>query len=216
MRIEIIGAGAVGLLLASFYAEKGVSVRLITKEKMQKGNVQINRTNVDGSMSRFQVECASTVRTNTDLIIVAVKYGQLPAVYKQLASIQPAIPLLFVQNGVAHFEEAMQLSQQHIAFSSIQFGAQKLSSYHVAHKGIGVMKLAVAKGDSSIFAKLQSFSYELLPVHWGLYFFQLHRNSPLLSNKIYSYYIFFFHFIRYERIVKRKCLFLSFNPPSRK
>lgn len=166
MRIEIIGAGAVGLLLASFYAEKGVSVRLITKEKMQKGNVQINRTNVDGSMSRFQVECASTVRTNTDLIIVAVKYGQLPAVYKQLASIQPAIPLLFVQNGVAHFEEAMQLSQQHIAFSSIQFGAQKLSSYHVAHKGIGVMKLAVAKGDSSIFAKLQSFSYELLPVQW--------------------------------------------------
>jgi 2-dehydropantoate 2-reductase len=166
MRIEIIGAGAVGLFLASFYAENGVSIRFITKESMQTSDVQINRTNIDGSMSSFQVEYASTIRTNTDLIIVAVKYRQLDAVYKQLASIDPTIPLLFVQNGVAHYDEAMQLTQQHIAFSSIQFGAQKLNVHHVAHKGIGAMKLAVAKGDTSHFASLSLFSTELLPVLW--------------------------------------------------
>ena len=166
MRIEIIGAGAVGLLLASFYAENGVSVRLITKEKKQLDNILIKRTNVDGSMSSFRVECTSTIRTNTDLIIVAVKYGQLPVVYRQLATIEPTIPLIFVQNGVAHLEEALQLTQQHIAFSSIQFGAQKLSLNHVAHKGVGVMKLAVAKGDASCFDPLQSFSNEWMPVQW--------------------------------------------------
>ena len=166
MRIEIIGAGAVGLLLASFYAESGVSVRIITKEKMQTSDVQINRTNIDGSMNSFLVEYASTIRANTDLIIVAVKYGQLHTVYKQLATIDPTIPLLFVQNGVAHFEEAKQLAQQSIAFSSIQFGAQKLSMHHVAHKGIGVMKLALAKGDSSRFAILTLTSNKLLPVLW--------------------------------------------------
>lgn len=166
MRIEIIGAGAVGLLLASFYAESGVSVRLITKEKMQTSDVKINRTNIDGSMNSFQVEYASTIRMNTDLIIVTVKYGQLHMVYKQLASIDSTIPLLFVQNGVAHFDEVMQLTHQHIAFSSLQFGAQKLSVHHVAHKGIGAMKLALGKGDTSRFASLTLFSTELLPVLW--------------------------------------------------
>ena len=185
MQIEIIGAGAVGLLLASFYAENGAEVRLITRTKnKQEKNIQIMRTNIDGSTQLFQVEEASNVRQDTDLVIVAVKYGQLHHVYEQLKTIDSMIPLLFVQNGVAHFEEAIQLEQQHIAFSSIQFGAQKLDVHHVAHKGMGLMKIAVGKGELSKFSIVKSFSNELLPVS-----FEFDAETMLIEKALLNSFI---------------------------
>lgn len=185
MQIEIIGAGAVGLLLASFYAENGAKVRLITRtENKHERYIQIKRTNTDASTQLFQVEEASTIRQNTDLVIVAVKYGQLQQVYEKLKTIRSTIPLLFVQNGVAHFEEAKKLEQQHIAFSSIQFGAEKLDIHHVAHKGVGLMKIAVGKGELSKFSKVKSLSNELLPTS-----FELDAEAMLMEKALLNCFI---------------------------
>ncbi|WP_274309367.1 ketopantoate reductase family protein [Solibacillus daqui] len=164
MRIEIIGAGSVGLLIASYLIEQQTDVTLVKRKQYQKEQ-SIARTNIDGSItSDLHVSISSRPSSKADLIIVAVKYGQLQAVYPMLAEIPVNIPVLFVQNGLAHFEEALQLPQQQIAFSSIQFGAQKIEEFHVAHKGIGVMKIAVARGDLTSFTFFKKFSKMNFPI----------------------------------------------------
>lgn len=166
MRIEIIGAGAVGLLVASYFAEKNMDVSIVGKpgEKIVGKDMQIVRTNVNQSVTAVNVKYISALSNEANLIIVAVKYGQLHEVYASMEHVKDSIPLLFLQNGLAHYEEALALSKAHIAFSSIQFGAHKLAPNHVAHKGEGVMKVAVAKGDYCKFSFLNDLSSSELPV----------------------------------------------------
>lgn len=166
MRIEIIGAGAVGLLVASYFAELKMDVRIVGKpgEKIEHSDLQITRTNTDHSISSIQMKKIPAVTKEADLIIVAVKYGQLHEVYASIEHVAYSIPVIFLQNGLAHYEEALALNLQHIAFCSVQFGAQKLSSYHVAHKGYGVMKVAVAKGNCEKFRFLKNLTSEQLPI----------------------------------------------------
>ncbi|MEK4629657.1 2-dehydropantoate 2-reductase [Solibacillus sp. FSL R7-0682] len=187
MRIDIIGAGAVGLLLASFMAEGDTKVRLITKEEtvtQPYDMMQLTRTNVDNTLAKFQVERTTSLCDEADLIIIAVKYGQLQGIYQQLMNIDPTIPLLFIQNGLAHYEEVRQLKQHHIAFSSIQFGAQKLSHNHVAHKGLGVMKIAVAKGEVDKFFIFKKLSTECFPIE-----FELDAEKMLMEKALLNCFI---------------------------
>lgn len=158
MRIEIIGAGAVGLLMASYLIEQNADVCLIKRQNQVIPHT-ISRLNIDGTTTKnLTVAFSTEISGSADLVIIAVKYGQLESIYEQLRKMNDQIPILFVQNGLAHYEEALQLPQQHIAFSSIQFGAQKISDFHVAHKGIGVTKIAVARGDEQKFKVLQKYS----------------------------------------------------------
>lgn len=164
MRIEIIGAGAVGLLMASFLIEQQADVTLVLRRQLPKEQ-KIKRTNSDGTVTDdLRVSVATELSGKADLIIVAVKYGDLKNVYAQLTTSDVTIPVLFVQNGLAHYEEALQLPQYHLAFCSVQFGAQKVEPFHVAHKGIGVMKLAVGRGDETLLQPLLNYAQHQLPV----------------------------------------------------
>ncbi|MGN7477228.1 ketopantoate reductase family protein [Solibacillus silvestris] len=166
MRIEIIGAGAVGLLVASYFAEKEMDVHIVGKPSEQRvyTDLQIKRTNIDHSVTSVQVKYIPAVSNEADLIIVAVKYGQLHEVYASIEHVGESIPVMFLQNGLAHYEEALKLRKRHIAFCSIQFGAQKIMANHVAHKGKGIMKVAAAKGDGEKFNFLKTLSSPQLPI----------------------------------------------------
>lgn len=167
MIIEIIGAGAVGLLVASCFEEAQVKVRLITKTEQQAVQLKENsltRTNGDGSKSVFAVEAATNLSDDADLVIIAVKYHQLEGVYKQLQTVKQSTPVVFLQNGLAHYEEVLQSELENVAFCSILFGAQKITACHVAHKGIGPLKFAVAKGDKGSFSWLKNYSSERFPI----------------------------------------------------
>lgn len=184
MRIEIIGAGAVGLLVASFLVEQQVDVMFVTRRQLPKEQ-KIMRTNSDGTLTdNLHVSVATELSDEADLIIVAVKYGDLQDVYAQLKMSDVTIPVLFVQNGLAHYEEALQLPQQHIAFSSVQFGAQKLEAFHVAHKGIGVMKLAVGRGDERLFQPLLNYAQQQLPIT-----FEVDAEAMLLEKALLNCFI---------------------------
>lgn len=184
MRIEIIGAGAVGLLVASFLVEQQVDVMFVTRRQLPKEQ-KIMRTNSDGTLTdNLHVSVATELSGEADLIIVAVKYGDLQDVYAQLKTSDVTIPVLFVQNGLAHYEEALQLPQQHIAFSSVQFGAQKLEAFHVAHKGIGVMKLAVGRGDERLFQPLLNYAQQQLPIT-----FEVDAEAMLLEKALLNCFI---------------------------
>lgn len=159
MEIVVIGAGSVGMLIASFLSEYNDRVTLITRTEEQARNLKQNgllRKNIDGTTTVSRVDaCTDLSSLSTDaLVIVAVKYGHLVQVYETLQNLDPAIPLLFLQNGLAHLEEAKSLPQLSIAFGSCQFGAERENDITIHHRGLGVMKIAVEKGNVHPFTLL--------------------------------------------------------------
>ncbi|MFB7158935.1 MULTISPECIES: ketopantoate reductase family protein [unclassified Lysinibacillus] len=169
MDVAIIGAGAVGQLTASFIAESGMSVTLVTRRQEQVDELHakyLTRVNVDGTKTVQKV--ASTTKLEElpqqDLIIIAVKYGQLQELYKQLSALPSTVSLLFMQNGLAHFDEALRLPQKNIAFCSVSFGAQLINQITVQHRGVGACKIAIERGNSDAFNDLLQLNNSLYPV----------------------------------------------------
>ena len=160
MNVVVVGAGAVGMLTASFLAEAGIHVTVAVRRQEQAQEltrVGLTRVNLDGTKTQSQVDVTTSFNMlpKQNLVVIAVKYGQLHTLYKELSALPKDVPLLFMQNGLAHFEEALQLPQQTIAFSSVSFGAQVENSTTVLHRGPGLCKIATARGDHNTFLELQ-------------------------------------------------------------
>ena len=152
MEIAILGAGSIGMLMASFLSEYNDRVTLIVRREEQARNLQehgLTRRNLDGSIfqSKVNVKRDFTNLEQDSLIIIALKYGKLAEVFEELQQLNPKIPLLFLQNGLAHLDEADCLPQHTIAFGSCQFGAERENDSTVLHRGHGVLKIAVEKGE---------------------------------------------------------------------
>ncbi|WP_332647953.1 2-dehydropantoate 2-reductase [Lysinibacillus sp. 54212] len=167
MSVQIIGGGAVGLLVASFLAEQNVSVTIITRREEQASSLNeggLYRNNIDGSTINVEVVASTAPVSQASLVIIATKYTELHAIYPMLKKLSPDVPLLFLQNGLAHYEEALLLPQRHIAFCSAQFGALKENDNTVSHRGIGVLKTAIERGDEGRFSILKEMNQKNFPV----------------------------------------------------
>lgn len=169
MKVAIIGAGAVGQLTASFLAESGISVSLIARRQEQVNELntkKLTRINVDGTETVQNIVSTTNLTSlpMQDLLVIAVKYSHLQQLYKQLALLPSDMPLLFMQNGLAHFEEVLNLPQKNIAFCSVSFGAQIVDQTTVCHRGVGLCKIAVERGEQHAFEKLLQLHCSLFPV----------------------------------------------------
>lgn len=167
MTVQIIGGGAVGLLLASFFAEKGFAVDIVSQRPEQREAIHsqgLVRQGITGERKHFVIGVEDHVAEHPDLLVIALKYNGLAQLYPLLSGLPASVPLLFIQNGLAHYEEAMRLPQYHIAFGSAQFGAERESDHAVIHRGIGVLKLAVAHGDLKKFACVDELDSEVMPI----------------------------------------------------
>ena len=167
--IQIIGGGAVGLLLASFFAEKNFSVEVVSKREKQceaLHTYKLIRNSFTGDVETFVVGATTQLAKCPNFVVIATKYDALAQIYPLLEKMPTTVPLLFIQNGLAHYEEALRLPQQHIAFGSAQFGAQRENDYTVIHRGIGVLKVAVARGNIEKFSFIEKLRSELLPVQY--------------------------------------------------
>ncbi|MFY3793507.1 2-dehydropantoate 2-reductase [Ureibacillus sp. MALMAid1270] len=160
MEVIVIGAGAVGMLVASFLS-KIHNVTLVTRrpEQAEAFNREgLKRINLDGTIEHSMVRgltALPSIQEDT-MIIVAVKYGQLKTIYPQLSLLPENTPLLFLQNGLAHFDEVLSLSHKNIAFGSCQFGAQKQDDYTVIHRGFGALKIAIERGNKELYTVLKA------------------------------------------------------------
>ncbi|KOY82575.1 2-dehydropantoate 2-reductase [Lysinibacillus macroides] len=169
MKVAIIGAGAVGQLIASFFAEAGMSVTLVVRRQEQVDELnthQLTRMNVDGTTTIHMVMATTNLATlpPQDLIVLAVKYGHLQKLYEQIIALSKDTPLLFMQNGLAHFEEALRLPHNNIAFCSVAFGARVLGQSTVQHNGIGSCKIAIGRGQQQAFQQVLQLQNRLLPI----------------------------------------------------
>ena len=147
-RVQIIGAGAVGLLVASFLVELNWDVHIVCRRQNQADllNLGLKRENNDGSVTEVKVKASTSMLYNADLTIVAVKSGQLSDI---IGNLPKETPIIFLQNGLAHYDLVSSLSWEHMAFGSAQFGAYKVSDNIVSHRGRGVLKLAYLHKEAS-------------------------------------------------------------------
>lgn len=169
MTIQVIGGGAVGLLIASYLQEQFGQVEIRTRRDEQARCIHKNgvvRYSLQGEKIALSVNGVIHSQERLDLVVIATKYHELPSVFPLLRALPRDIPLLFVQNGLAHYEQAMQLPQQTILFGSAQFGAERKSDYEVIHRGVGVLKLALAKGKPEEIVWLKALGQATFPVEW--------------------------------------------------
>lgn len=185
MKIEIVGAGAVGLLLGSFFASKGLDVSFVVRNKQQCDEINengITLQTLEGDLKHFtNVSASLTLGRQRSLIVISTKYEHLTTIWPMLLRRHDEGEFLFVQNGLAHYEESLQQSLHHISFGSAQFGAQKLDSVTVAHRGVGVLKIATSKGESELSRALVQLSDDSMPIEWHEDAFSMLFEKALLN-----------------------------------
>lgn len=164
MRVQIIGAGAVGMMVASFFANAGHDVTLVCRRRAQVLSLNekgLTRVNVDGSLKVNSVSASEVVNAESDLLVIAVKSGQLQDV---MAILPLDIPMLFLQNGMAHLDIVNSMELEQAVFGSAQFGAMRDGDTTVIHRGIGVLKIASAMQENRMLEMISALSCNWFPV----------------------------------------------------
>ncbi len=172
-----------GLLIGSYLAEAGMSVSFLTRREDQASELR------DQGVTRIQNDRAKTfqVAAFSDLAsapqkamwILAVKSNDLEGVVKKLENHVLPEHLLFIQNGLRHYELGLSTSIPSVEAASLTHGAGKIDDRTVIHNGIGVMSIASIKGS-------QKFSFPIFEAN-SLAFPILHEKDAfqMLLRKVF-------------------------------
>lgn len=128
MNVGIIGAGAIGLLLASYLSEEH-AVTLYVRQEQEEERPIIR----DGQASRL-VRIRKIDRLESeDLVFVATKSYDIKSVIPFLKRL--TCPVMFLQNGMDHLKWKVQLP--HVLFGVVEHGAMRTAPFEVQHTGKG-------------------------------------------------------------------------------
>lgn len=165
----IVGAGSIGLLLGTFFAEANCAVTFIVRRE-----AQAKRINKDGirRMNKDQTETVCKVKASmdlnklkdADLVIIAVKYAHLKELLLEIEKQNSQPPLLFIQNGIGHLKIVLETTFAQIAFGTVEHGALKTDDRSVLHNGIGHLTLGRARGASSVLNQVETISTANFPI----------------------------------------------------
>ncbi|MCK2156810.1 2-dehydropantoate 2-reductase [Exiguobacterium sp. 17-1] len=126
--IGIIGAGSIGLLIASYLAEQH-HVTLYTRQTTGH-DITILR---DDQVSRPVEVRPLDQFESQDLVFVTTKSYDIKSVMPYLTSGE--MPVMFLQNGMGHVKETERV--QHALFGIVEHGAMRTGQYAVRHTGMG-------------------------------------------------------------------------------
>lgn len=154
MKVGIIGAGAIGLLFASYIAPTN-NVTIYTRKLDQRERLNNEGLLLIRNGHKFNIKVSAEILQNQsieqlDLLIIAVKQYHLPDLIVQFPSINQAKSILFIQNGMGHIHYLDKLDNDSIHVGVVEHGSMLLSSHAVEHTGIGRTKISPFKGCSSI------------------------------------------------------------------
>jgi len=153
VKVGIIGAGAIGMLLASYGAKAFEHITLFTKTKEQavllcKHGLQLER---EGQVMPVSVEIKCIEGENLDnfdVLFITVKQYHLQQLLSTLGSSRP--PAIFFQNGMGHLSLLENVQASSVFVGIMEHGALKIAPNVVRHTGIGVLKLGIMKGSPEV------------------------------------------------------------------
>lgn len=171
MEVVIAGAGSIGLLLGSFFAEAKMSVTFYVRRTEQAQQIQqdgIRRVNQDGTTSEFQAAATTHIRElpQKALWIVAVKYAGVRALLEDMERADMNNPTLFVQNGIGHLALVNDTALSNVAFATVEHGAQRMDDCTVKHNGVGMLTIAPARGNGHQFDAVEQLDSKNFPVSY--------------------------------------------------
>lgn len=154
MRIGIVGGGSIGLLFA-YYLSKSFPITIYTRSSAQAGTINREgvwlKKNDELYHADIQAMPFADWKASEQLSIITVKQYDLEEVlYKasQLSLNEGA--LLFLQNGMGHLNMVTNLVNNRIYMGSVEHGAYRTKANSVNHNGVGVTKVAVYRGGSTL------------------------------------------------------------------
>ncbi|WP_239254636.1 2-dehydropantoate 2-reductase [Listeria ilorinensis] len=148
MKVGIVGAGAIGLLYGANLAEHA-DVILFTRRKEQAELLVEKGLLIDGQYCQVaaqEVSGLSKRAADLDLLILTMKSYQLAEFLPILSLLPKNLPLLFLQNGVAHLKWLADCPQETILVGSSEHGAIRENDYMVLWRGKGRTNFSVFKG----------------------------------------------------------------------
>ncbi|MBA3924879.1 2-dehydropantoate 2-reductase [Listeria rustica] len=151
-RVGIIGAGALGLLYAGLLR---ANVTLYTRTKKQadiiekKDGITLVSDNTKTHINVHATPLCNADFTTVDFVIITVKSYQLENVMETLRKVPANIPLLFLQNGIAHLAQLPSLPQKTILIGTCEHGAGKMDATTVVWRGVGQTNWAVYQGKAN-------------------------------------------------------------------
>lgn len=163
MKIVCVGAGAIGLLLASRLRLAGADITLVCRTAEQAKLIEtdgIRLTEPNGEtivrLAAYSADRPDRIPETSsgcpDWVLLAVKQkhitDQLLLLVKKLAG--PEGRLLCFQNGIGHVERIMPyIKEDRIYLAVTTEGARKLSPNAVAHTGVGMTRIGPCADDPS-------------------------------------------------------------------
>jgi len=149
MHIAVIGAGAIGGLIAGYLADKNEDVTLIVKPQqvplLESSGLRINGVRGEKNIT---IPVRDRLDQAADLVILATKTQDLEQILQQNQTYLSSAKILTTQNGLAAERMLAEHCPQTVRFSSIvMFGATYLSPGEIVHNFEGKWILGVEDGE---------------------------------------------------------------------
>lgn len=157
LHIQIIGAGAIGLLLTA-KLQKSFSItlyvrRIEQKRQLEEQGIHYVKDNQTVIYKHFSVELLDDYKNEKgDITFICVKQTAVEDVVQQLLQADQHNRVIFLQNGMGHVEYLDAFVQPYVGV--VEHGATRLNDYTVNHLGEGNIRLAAYDGLSNHVNKL--------------------------------------------------------------
>lgn len=154
MEFVVIGAGAVGMLMACILTDAGADVKIVAHRKEQAD--LINEQGIKKARAFYVVEAKVGLSgiSREAIILLAVKYDALEDLIPSIKEHCPENPIVFLQNGMMHLDYIKRMPQSNILAGSVEHGVIKIGDNEIRHTGAGVVKYALLKGEEKSFLPL--------------------------------------------------------------
>ncbi|MDD4987206.1 MAG: 2-dehydropantoate 2-reductase [Dehalococcoidales bacterium] len=195
MKIAVIGAGAIGALVAGYLGREGVDVTLVGRATdvpvIHSGGLVID--GVRGNVV-VPVKVTDRIEKGFSLVILTVKTQDIESVLKENVKALGDVALLTVQNGVRAEEIVRELiPKENIISSIVMFGSTYLEAGRILHnfEGDWVIGRAFAPNngiiDSIVDLLAVAFSVRITEkitgMKWLKLFLNLNNCLPALTGK---------------------------------
>jgi len=163
MKIGIIGGGAIGLLVASYFHQQKHQIMLYTRTDEQA--TIINESGILLSLNEnISQMCINAKKLSShidpcDILIICVKQYHLDKI-KSVIDDFKGDTILFLQNGVSHIEYVKNLSINNCFIGIVEHGALKISMNEIKHTGLGTIRIGQIKGNQEGLQKLLTLHTE--------------------------------------------------------